>query len=226
MTKTWTGAIALLALTGCVPLVAPADHLDTLPAVAVATQNELHLDAGCCFWPALNGSYTIVPEGGGPLMFDVGDQLAPTNGSLGAGAWLRGGVGERASFGGRLGGYGGVGDAMGFVPWEMPHGGGTLHAQMAGTSWDERRRWAVTVGGGYAIPLTDGTYFVENLTVTHSDGTTTEGGEGVPLPNGFADIEGRLELGESGSEAFTAGLGIRVSMWGAVVPRVSIGLRI
>ena len=226
MTRAWIGALAVLATTGCVPLVAPADHLDTLPASAAAEQSETHLDAGCCFWPALNASRTLVPEGNEHLMVDLGGQIAPTNGSFGAGLWVRSPPGEKAGFGGRIGAYGGVGDAMGFVPWEMPYGGGTLHAQLAGTSWDERRRWAATIGGGYAVPLGPDEYWVEDITVEHEDGTTSEGGTGVPVPNGWAEVEGRIELGESGSQAFTAGLGVRMSMWGAVVPRASIGLRL
>ncbi|GEM_PF-5279678 len=223
MRRLWSGALLALAGTACVPIVAPADHLDTLPASAAAEQSETNVDVGCCFWPAVSASHTIAPTGSQHLLVDVGGQASPAAGTAAAGLWWRTAAQGGAYVGGRLGGFGGLGDAMGFASWAMPYAGFSLHGQVAGRSPDERRRWAFTFGGGYSMPITDELYWVEDLTVEHSDGTTTQGGYGLPLPQGFADIEGRLELGEG--EAFTLGAAVRLSVYGTVIPRGSLGVR-
>jgi len=222
-TTTLVAALAALPAAACIPALPPPSHYAPMSPNAALDGNATEVVASVTYFPNLAFTHSRSLEGLPALVFDAQAQLGLTFGSVSPGLWVRSRGGETTGghVGARLGVVGGTGDFLGFLPYQMPFAGPTLHLQYA-SGWGGKRLGgvAVTLGAEGAAPL-----FPEAIEIDDDDVDDDVDVTAIPVYVVYGSLDLRLDIPAGDKVAIVLGGGVDVAMWGYFLPTGTLGVR-
>ena len=198
--------MTLLLLSACIPAIPPATHFTPVVAVSATASPATSVDVSS-LGPSLAVTHTRPVVGAPMLAGEVRVQAAIPHGQGGFALWLRtrGDTHQGGHFGVRLGADAGTGDIAGFLAWNMPHAGGSVHFQGAGGFGEgELGAWALTWGTEWQQPISPDRY---SVVIVDSEGNAATV---LPVPSLWTTLDTRVDLPIDQRVALTFGAGLQL----------------